>query len=473
MKIERLKSILLVLLVISSIVLTVNKWFNEKLWPDGYNFFSDIKNYFTSASSSNKSSLSFDPVEEVLKPAKIIINNSGNHILYTKSSFEYNSLFEQIKSALELLSSSKESSEVDINEWNDALKRKSCYFSYPVEYDVGYFSYQLSGDAQIPDVTTVREFVLTSDTRISKVTYIYIKDETTGKIFKYRLDFESSEINNMIERATEASGGTDYYSFELNFDKEDKTGIEQHIVIDPDVLINISQTQIPKISEYNLFLGISTRPDIYNSILQIFGYNTSTIRRYTEHDNSLVFVENYGTLKLHTNALLEYKSLNTTQGVSLLGETTYECINSCISFVNTINQSLGLPEGMYYEISSDIKDIKSKSFTLNFDYYINDRMIIPSENTHSISVEVKSGKIVSYSQICKAFYSLSELDGCPSAIEAIDMLESQSDFKAEKISDLFTAYSYDQRLKVWKPMWFIENESGDILTVSSQTEVVQ
>ncbi len=472
MKFERLKSILLVLLVISSIVLTVNKWYNEKLWPDGYNFFSDIKNYFSN-DKSNKSSSIFDPVEEVLKPAKIILNNSGNHVLYTKSSSEYNSLFEQIKLSLELISNSNETEEVEAAEWNDALRRKSCYFAYPVDYDSGYFMYQLSANSKLGSISTVREFILKSDTRISEVSYVYVKDEAAQKIFRYRINFESTLVNDMIERVNIISSGTDYYSFELNFDREDEDAVEKHIVIDPDVLINITQIQIPKIWENNLFSNISNRPDIYNSILKTFGYNTSTIRKYTEHDNSLVFVENYGTLKLHTNGLLEYKSINNTQGVSLNGDTTYECINSCISFVNTITQSLGLPDGMYYEISSDIKDIKSKSFVLNFDYYINDRMIIPSDISHSISVEVISGKIVSFSQKCNAFYNSTEFETYPSAIEAIDKLQTQSDIKAEKISDLFTAYSFDDMQKIWRPMWFIENESGNLHTVSIQPEVIQ
>ena len=77
MKIERFKSILLVLLVISSIVLTINKWFDEKLWPEGYNFFSDVKKFFLFDDEKNKED-KFDTIEEILKPSKIIFNNSQN-----------------------------------------------------------------------------------------------------------------------------------------------------------------------------------------------------------------------------------------------------------------------------------------------------------------------------------------------------------------------------------------------------------
>ena len=71
------------------------------------------------------------------------------------------------------------------------------------------------------------------------------------------------------------------------------------------------------------------------------------------------------------------------------------------------------------------------------------------------------------------FYNSSEIETYPSAIEAIDKLETQSEIKSEKISDLFTAYSFDDMQMIWRPMWFIENESGNILTVSIQPEVIQ
>ncbi|MBR5504701.1 MAG: hypothetical protein IKV73_00130 [Clostridia bacterium] len=471
MKIERLKSILLVLLVISSIVLTVNKWFNEKLWPEGYNFFSDVKKHFVQDQSATSS---FDPVEEILKPAKIILNNSGNHVLYTKSSDEYNDIFAQIKSALKLLSQSESALASDDAEWNENLKRKSCYFSYPVEYDSGYFFYQLSHKYSGP-VTSVCEFILSKDSRVSTIFYMYVRDASTGVVHKYRLTYESDVLDYFIDNAVSASDGTDYYSFELNFDSEAENSVEEHIVIDPDVLINISQKQILSIGEQNIFIDVASKPQIYNDILHSFGYNTSTIRRYTEPDNSMVFVENYGTLKLHTDGIIDYKSLNSAQGVALNGDSVYECINSCITFVNDVTGALGLSDVLYYEISSDIKDAKSKSFILNFDYYINDCKIVFSNDVHSlnhaITVEVSDGKIISYKQICKDFFTMPYPITYPSAIDAIDMLEAEADSYTGKISDLFMAYTFDMEKALWNPQWFIENSNGEISTVPMQPEV--
>jgi len=471
MKIERLKSILLVLLVISSIVLTVNKWFNEKLWPEGYNFFSDVKKHFTQERTDTSS---FDPVEEILKPAKIIINNSGNHVLYTKSSDEYNNIFSEIKSALKLLAKSGSAIVSDDVEWNENLKRKSCYFSYPVEYDSGYFFYQLS-HKYYGDVNSVCEFILAKDSRVSTVFYMYVRDASSGVVYKYRLTYESDVLEYFIDNAVSVSDGTDYYSFELNFDSEDENSVEEHIIIDSDVLINISQKQILSIREQNLFKDVASNPQLYDAILHSFGYNTSTIRRYTEPDNSMVFVENYGTLKLHTAGIIDYKSLNSAQGVSLNGDSVYECINSCITFVNDVTDVLGLSDVLYYEISSDIKDAKSKSFILNFDYYINDCKIVFSDDIHSlnhaITVEVADGKIISYKQNCKDFFTMPYPITYPSAIDAIDRLQAKAGSYTGKISDLFMAYTYDMSKSLWNPQWFIENSNGEISTVPMHLEV--
>ena len=74
MKKETLKTIVLVLLVLSSIILTANNWFSEKLWPDGYNFFSNIG---FSKLYTNIISYFHDDDEykiQAVAPEKIIIN---------------------------------------------------------------------------------------------------------------------------------------------------------------------------------------------------------------------------------------------------------------------------------------------------------------------------------------------------------------------------------------------------------------
>ncbi|MBE7050577.1 MAG: hypothetical protein E7394_07425 [Ruminococcaceae bacterium] len=467
MKFERMKTILLVLLVISSIVLTINKWFNEKLWPEGYNFFSDVKNFFFSSDDDKKEYL-FDPVEEILKPSEIIVNNSQNHILYTKSSEYYQNFFAEIKDIIELVSSDYTNDKCKIEEWNNALKGKSYYFSYPVKYNSDYF---FSRDKKIykGDIKAVKEFAVVNDIRIPSLVYVYIKDAETGDIFKQEISYESKMLEIISDNSAIQSDETNYFSFELKFDSEKQGTVTQPIIIDPDVLISITPKTLSSITEENLFDAISENKQIYNSILSEFGYNTSSIRKYVESDNSVVFVENYGTLKFHSDGVLEFKSIDNSKGIELGGDTAYECLNSCISFVDAITEHIPFAEGMNWQLSSDIPDVKSKTFTLVFDYYVNDNMLVtPFElynMKNSIIVEVVSGKIVKYQQLCRSYSSINQFVTCPSVIDAIDAIEQQLYLPDNIISDIFTAYTYDSINGIWYPAWYVENSHGDIASI--------
>lgn len=467
MKIERFKSILLVILVISSIILTANKWFNEELWPEGYNFFSDVKNRLAGNTTEEK----FSPNEEILKPAKIIFNNLSSHLLYTKSSENYGEISKEITSLLSASLKSDKINEVENEEWNSLLKLKSCYFSYPVIYDASYFSSQLSSTYG-GKVKYFKEFIVTEDSRIPTLSHLYLKDSVSGTVERIITDYDSKVIKKFIENAKNENGEISYYSFELNFDKEAESKVKDHVIIERDVLINISEKYLPGLSEKNRFKNIAYDSSLYTDILSHFRYNTSGIRKYVESDNSMVFVENYGTLKLHSNGVLEYKSNDKTKGIKLDSTSVNACLNSCMTFVNGVAGLMEKSPLMYYEISSDIHDIQSLSFNLTFDYYINDsKIIIPDKKyltKNAISVEVENGAIVSYIQVFNSYEMNSSVISCGSAINAIDNLKSDIAPEGEKITDIFTAYRYDKQ-GLWIPLWYIKDSKGNTTAIPANS----
>lgn len=453
------------MLVISSIILTANKWFSEELWPGGYGFFSDVKSRLSLENKDN----SFSPNKEVLRPAKIIINNLSSHVLYTKSSQNYEEISGEITSVLAVALKSGKISEAESNEWNNQLKSKSCYFSYPVMYDASYFASQLSQEYG-GGVKYFKEFIVSGDSRLPSLTHLYVKDADSKKTEKISFNYESKLIKELIGTAGGFEGDISYYSFELNFDSESGSKIKDHVVIDRDVLINISPKYLPKLSEKNIFKNIANDDSLYADILSYFGYNTSGIRKYVESDNSMVFVENYGTLKLHSNGVLEYKSNDNTKGIKLDNSSVNACLNSCMTFVNGATALMDKSELMYYEISSDIHDIQSLSFSMTFDYYINDCKIIVPEKKYmtkrAISVEVENGAVVAYTQIFNSYSPYQDQISCGSAIDAIDSLETQATLSGEKITDIFTAYRYDEQ-GIWEPLWFIKDSKGNTSAISS------
>ncbi len=466
MKIERLKSILLIMLVISSILLTANKWFDEELWSGDYSFFSDVKNKISADSDKD-----FNPNEEILRPAKIIVNNLNNHILYTKSQENYNILSKEITAILSAAFGTASMQESSANEWNSHLQAQSCYLIYPVIYDSSYFASQLSKEYK-GSIKYFKEFVIAEDARISSTMYLYVKDAIDGKIEKLRLNHETSFINNILDDAPYLNEEINYYSFELNFNTSGDDSKGKHAIIDDNVLINISGKRANKISEKNLFYNISMNEAVYTNILSRFNFNTSSIRKYIEADDSMVFVENYGTLKLHSNGMLDYKATDKTKGIELDSSSIKSTLNSCIGFVNELSSVMDMKNGVYYEISSDIHDIKSKSFSMSFDYYINDsKIIIPSDRysaKNAINIEVADGKIISYTQLFLGYDIYEEQLSLGSAIDAIDRIDTddkRQNADEVSISDIFTAYSYDIGTHKWSPSWYIKDSKGSYIPI--------
>lgn len=467
MKIERLKSILLIILVISSILLTANKWFDEELWPGGYSFFSNAKERLFG--NTDKDGEEFNPNEEILRPAKIIVNNLNNHILYTKSQENYDILSKEITDILSSAFDSTSIQESSMEEWNSHLQAQSCYLIYPVIYDASYFASQLSKSYK-GSIKYFKEFVIAKDARIPSTVYLYAKDAIEGKTEKIRLTHESSYIDDFIENAQYINEDINYYSFELNFNTADEDGKSEHAIINDNVLINISGKRANKIKEKNLFYNIALNEELYTSILSEFNFNTSTIRKYVEANDSMVFVENYGTLKLHSNGLLDYKATDKSKGIELDNTSVKSALNSCIGFVDRISSIMDMGNGIYYEISSDIHDIKTQSFTMSFDYYINDsQIIVPADRfstKNSINIEVSNGRIVSYTQIFLGYDISDEMQNCGSAIDAVDRIDPHDKDETEDdetISDIFTAYSYDLASHEWHPSWHIKDSKGNYI----------
>ena len=131
MKKEHFKTVILVLLVFSSIILTVNKWFSEKLWPDGYNFFSNLTNYFSFGDKTDDRTYYLSK-ENISNPSKIIVNGNELRSIYKHTSLEYNSMLSDVKEILKSGLSCESFEEISQENWTNALKKASIYISYPV-----------------------------------------------------------------------------------------------------------------------------------------------------------------------------------------------------------------------------------------------------------------------------------------------------------------------------------------------------
>ena len=440
---EHIKSCLLFLLITSSIVLTINIWFNGKLWPSGYNFFSNITNLLEI--KNNKTY--YLSKENVSYPEKIIINGYETRNMYYHTSKEYNEFSTDVLDILKYGLSKTSFTSVSEDEWNNALKIGSVYISYPVAYDSDLLCKILEINPLKFDVESSKEFIIVpSIIGNSSNIILYAKDYSSNKVYNTIFEYNLENINKIIENYSKDSLNLLPYSFELYFDETEDQSIEQKVIIDPTITLKLENMELPVLKSKNYLNNFYNSP-VSKKMLNAFGFNsTNTKTSQLDNNNTAVYVENYSTIKVYNNGFVEYKSIDPSKGITLTNSSSdvYENFIACIEFVNKVWDSTFPDEPLNINLTSDIIDTDNGSgFKITMDYYVNGCLTVLENNTHAIEITVNNGKITEYKQLFNKFYtdSSDETVTVGSSIEALDSLYADKTLEKGKISELNVVYS--------------------------------
>ena len=463
---ERLKSCLLFVLIMSSIVLTTNILFNGKLWPDGYNFFSNITKLFESDISNKSYYLS---KENISNPKLIIVNNYETRNLYTHTSKQYNNISEDVLNVIKDSIKNYDFSEAKSEDWNNALKVGSIYVSYPVAYDMDLLCNILNITSKSSVIKSVKEFIIVPSTLSNSNTIsVYIKDYATKTVYNTIFDTDIYPVKSIISNYSVNSLNELPYSFELFFDKTDDQTIKQKVIIEPTITLDLNENKLPVLKSENYLENIYNS-EISKDLLKGFGYNsTNTKASHLDNNNTAVYVENFSTLKVYKNGLVEYKSIDSTKGIELTGDANadlYDNFMACIEFVNNLWDTTLPDEELNINLTSDVlSKSDSGSFKITMDYYVNGHLVVLEDNRHAVEITVTNGKITEYRQLFNKFMIDEEFDyvSIGSSITALDKLYADKNLENGTISELNIVYSNkDGR---WYPYWgVILNGSNKII----------
>ncbi len=420
MKKERIKSIVLIMLIITNLVLAEKIFVNEKLWLSGYNF-------FVSARNGNKKN-SVTVSESLTMPEKIIVNTGyqSSRFIYRRNSENFSSInsaaSETIKAAL---SDSRSAFLISDEDWYAALTAKSVYLSYPAVFSLDSFaSFYGIATPELP----ISEF---SDIVISENGNVYLGGDGYCKI-----PVTSQSIGSIISAAAEEHSGDESvfnYSFDLFFDRN--SGSES-TVLSPMILIYSEPVTAPTVISHTIVLEdgfVNDKPIL--SILPIFGVNKNSVRSYTEADGTLVYVENNGILKITPDGLLTFTA--TGNGIYL---SRGSAPSKALGFIESVNGNI--------ETYADVC-LKSLSFSENTEHFEFDYMLegypVKFDGIPAISATVQNGYLTEYSQVIRQFEISQKSVPSPDFIEALDnVIESYRGSLSEmRITGMYPAYFDD------------------------------
>lgn len=437
MKKEHFKNVTLILLIIVNFMLSQRIFADKKLWLFGYNFFSNIGNTLKDEDLFTTLNLNL--------PEKIFVNTGyqSSRFCYLRSQDNFDKVYSKIESAITQAFSATEKniSQVSEDMWYSVLTGKSIYLVFGGEYSSQLYASLIGVNGTGLDIPAF------SHIAISEEGNFYIKDNKNS--IYLRVNSVSEEIRTIIEQITTDNADVESvinYSYELNFDKAFS---DQKTFISPLVAVYSSPINSSTlISENPLIKGEDINYNAIERILSAFSINPNTVRRYTEADATLVFVENNGILRISTDGILSFTANDT--GLKLPDGKTN--IASLSRFIDTINSAYSGKNEM--TVSSGAN---TESTDYKFDYIVQG-LPVKFKDKNAVSAKISNGYLKEYIHILRRYTPTNNVITTPTFIESLDqtILSYQDSMKEIHIMKMYPAYNDNMTTGEIVQDWYIE-----------------
>ncbi|MBR5535302.1 MAG: hypothetical protein IKU60_01505 [Clostridia bacterium] len=461
---EKVKTSIIVVLIINLVMLTYQSWFKSGLlgpdWP--YFSFSDLPLVRLFARDSFVSV----PKENLSKPRKIVVNDGELWVPYYNTDDAFGNLDDNTGAIIKsLLSGNIEKTErIDYNSWLSLLARPGVYVEYPVRFEPRMLAMVLNTDFErLPS-----EIELISDAIIIPAfedsVYVALRDADTNTSYKFLIkDGDISFPEEVLLMYTNKYRRDGYYEFAFNTLLSEGLG-EGNVKVSDMVLFSDNEAVNRDIIGSNPIKGKN-----HGEILKSFSFNPKPLRYYTDGYGASNYVENYATVTIFPDGYIEYSAVESDKGINLgeYGANDYEILNRAIDFAEKVWSSVS-NEPLSVLVSGIEKTEAGNRFVL--DYYYGGREIaveVAKEGReglyHAIEIETSGSNIISYRQFLRSYTAASSTTRQEHFMLALDYFVGQFAYSENTvITDLYPGYfDYGQNTGVLKTTWLCEINNSE------------
>ena len=463
---ERIKTALLTVLILSSVVLSLQIWTSEKLWPEGYDFFSVYpKNFISSVFSGIKPKDTVNinvtgALDSVFSPGTVMLSYSDGRVLL-------NDLQGQGKDALDIINSvltqtfKKNLTVAEETEWQNALKGRNIYADYSV--DIGLFEMASFLGVTGPDNSPVFDSIVISvDESSSGMVPVYLRHSKANKYYKSSVPFDTAEIENVFTLLSRNKMLNLSYAYELGLNKKLTGDMEKHqkVIIGSYVLLPLDTTNMTEISPK---IPDTTDERAIKAISNALGFNINTSRHFTQTDETEMFIGSTASLSVSKNGYFEYIASSDDTGIKVAEKTDFAgTVAGSAEVLDKILSEFNLSEETRLFINTPLISQGGDKNTLHFDYTYAANPIYMGDDRHGCIITTSGGRITSVKMYIKNFERVSSGNE-KDPLEIIDKLYLMQGEDDIVIEELYCGYLYSPSKMPLN--WFAKTNKSDTITI--------
>lgn len=415
MKPGRLKTIILILLILNCFFLIYQIWFKDNIHGYKFSILSEdnpIMRKINSFFGKNKKNAVQGDYKNMFLPMRMVVNRGGaNREIYEMPDSSYPELYSKCENYLKQFFQSVNLTYITLTdeEWEELARSRSIL----IDYDNGLSGsiigqlYNVPASQIYEQLQKIREIIFLPGDNITKEISVAVKDYESGTIYRYFLPMDKSSLEELIEQYAPADKNKQTtFSYDLKYQEQE---LYEKVFISPFVYTGdeVPSGYALKASNPLLIEGESSL-DIYkirDNIAKCFDYNTNTIQKYRDKNEAVVFVDTYSTLKVNKNGVLEYTATDEKRGLKLTssGASNTESAVQLYRLIEEIYQSieLSVPE---FKLMNDLEKSSPESQEFQFDRLQSGFLVTTNINNadgtqllhHFVEATVKNGRLTSF-----------------------------------------------------------------------------
>lgn len=456
---EKVKTSIIIILIINLCFLTYQAWFKSGILGSDWPYFSLSDLPFVRA--FQRDSFVSVPKENLSKPRKFVVNDGELWVPYYNSDEAFDKLNENTSVVLKALFEGNIESEKEItySQWLNLLTEPGVYFEYPIAVAPRMLAMVLNTSFEkLPsEIGIINDAIIIPEGEQS--VFVAIKDANTKKAYKFLVKSEDIAFPEaVLAMYTQKYRRDGYYEFAFSTLLGEGLG-ENSVKVADLVLFSDNESTYRDIYATNPLAGKG-----HSGILKSFSFNPKPLRYYSDGYGADNYVENYATVTIFPDGYIEYSAVDSEKGIDLgeYGDNEYEILNRAIDFAEKVWASVS-DEPLAVLVSGIEKTEAGNRFVL--DYYYGGREIaveVAKEGReslyHAIEIETEGNRIVSYRQYLRSYNEAPSATVQENFMLALDYFVTNfSNVENSTITDLYPGYfDSGESTNVLKTTWLCE-----------------